>query len=92
MSLTLANAAEVLDHCAATTPCGGFTRTSHRAGHIEPGDLWRPDPFERPHTVTEVRRRGKEVVLMDQVGDTYRYPVDAVVATAVSDPLVLIPG
>ncbi len=92
MSLTLANAAEVLDHCAANTPGGGFTRTSHRAGHIDPGDLWRPQPFERPHTVTEVRRRREEVVLIDQVGDSYSYPVQAVLATAVSDPLVLIPG
>ena len=43
MSLTLANAAEVLDHCVTTTGTGGFTRTFHHAGYLEPGDLWRPE-------------------------------------------------
>ena len=43
VSLTLDNAAEVLDHCVANTANGGFTRTSHHAGHISPGDLWRPE-------------------------------------------------
>jgi len=53
MCLTLANAAEVLDHRTAPTPAGGFTCTSHHAGHLAPGDMWRPEPTERPRTVTE---------------------------------------
>ena len=88
MSLTLANAAEVLDHCVANTANGGFTRTSHCAGHISPGDLWRPGRCDRPRTVTELRRRDDRVILIDQIGETYAYPVDAVLPTAVPDPLV----
>lgn len=88
MSLTLANAAEVLDHCPAITPNSGFTRTSHHAGHLSPGDLWRPEQRGRPHTVTELRRHHDEIVLIDQVGQTYGYPINAVLATAVADPLM----
>ncbi len=87
MSLTLDNAAEVLDHCVANTANGGFTRTSHCAGHISPGDLWRPQQEDRPHTVTELKRRTDRVILIDQIGETYSYPVDAVLPTAVPDPL-----
>jgi len=92
VSLTLANAAEVLDHCAATTPNGGFTRTSHHAGHLEPGDLWRPEQWGWPHTVTELRRHADRITLIDQVGHSYSYPINTVLPTAVADPLVLIPS
>lgn len=91
MSLTLANAAEVLDHCFASTPNGGFTRTSHHAGHISPGDLWRPEQGGRPRTVTELRRHADRIILTDQLGDTYSYPTTAVLPTAVVDPLVSNP-
>lgn len=87
MSLTLDNAAEVLDHCVAGTPNGGFTRTSHHAGHIGPGDLWRPKQGGRPHTVTELRRHHDRIFLIDQAGETYSYPATAVLPTAVVDPL-----
>lgn len=88
MSLTLANAAEVLDHRVTTTPNGGFTRTTHHAGYLGPGDLWRPEQWGLPHTVTELRRHAGRIVLIDQVGETYTYPTNAVLATAVADPLV----
>ncbi len=87
MSLTLANAAKVMDHCAANTANGGFTRTSHCAAHISPGDLWCPQERAEPHTVTELRRRDDQLILVDQMGETYRYPVTAVLPTAVPDPL-----
>lgn len=88
MSLTLANAAEVLDHCVTTTGTGGFTRTFHHAGYLEPGDLWRPERLGWPHTVTELRRHVDQITLVDLLGDTYSYPTNAVLATAVADPLV----
>ncbi len=91
MCLTLANAAEVLDHRTAPTLAGGFTCTSHHAGHLAPGDMWRPEPTERPRTVTELRRHADLVTLVDQVGDTYSYPVNAILPTAVPDPLVVTP-
>lgn len=87
MSLTVANAAEVLDHCVTPAGTGGFTRTLHHAGYLEPGDLWRPEPSGWPHTVTELRRHAGRVILVDLVGDTYSYPINAVLATAVADPL-----
>lgn len=88
MSLTLDNACEVLDHCVADTPAGGFTRTSHHAGHLAPGDLWRPDRREGPHTITELRRSADQITLVDQTGTSYRYRTDAILPTAVADPLV----
>lgn len=88
MGLTLDNAAEVLEHCPADTPAGGFTRTSHHAGHLAPGDLWRPEYRDPPHTITELRRRSDEITLIDQAGVCYRYPMNAVLPTAVADPLV----
>ncbi len=87
MSLTLDNAAEVLDHCVANTANGGFTRTSHCAGHIGPGDLWRPEQWNRPRTVTGIRRRADQIILIDQTGETFSYPAHAVLPTAVPDPL-----
>jgi hypothetical protein len=91
VSLTLANAAEVLDHCASKTPGGGFTRTCHHAGHLSPGDLWRPEQRGRPHTVTELRRHADRIILIDQAGETYSYPTNAILATAVADPLMSVP-
>ena len=92
MSLTIANAAEVFDHCAAATPQGGFTRTRHHAGHLGPGDLWRPRQSGRPHTVTELHRHVDEITVIDQVGESFCYPINAVLPTAVPDPLVPIPS
>ncbi len=91
MCLTLRNATEVLDHRAAPTPAGGFTCTSHHAGHLAPGDLWRPEPNEGPRTVTELRRHADRVTLVDQGGHSYIYPVNAILPTAVPDPLTVTP-
>ena len=42
MCLTLANATDIRDHQDTAPPGRGYTRTHHRAGYLEPGDLWRP--------------------------------------------------
>jgi hypothetical protein len=88
MCLTLANAAAVLEHRAGSTALS-YTETLHHVGHLGPGDLWRPTAHEPPHVVTSVRGRGATVTVTDQLGHTYRYPADAMVPTAVRDPLVL---
>ena len=55
MCLTLTNAAAIIDHQPSLRPAGrGYTRTLHPAAELTPGDLWRPDPDQDPHTVTEV--------------------------------------
>ena len=57
MCLTLANASAIIDHHPSLRPAGrGYTRTFHHASQLSPGDLWRPDPDQDPHTVTEVHR------------------------------------
>lgn len=88
MCVTLGNAAAVFDHRAPSAPCAGYTETMHHVGHLAPGDLWRPTEG-RPHVVTEIRSRGNAVCLTDQLGQVHRYPVDALVPTAVRDPLTL---
>lgn len=88
MSLTIDNACEVLDYCVTDTPTGGFTRTSHHAGYLAPGDLWRPGRGDQPHTITELRRSADQITLVDQTGTSYRYRTDAILPTAVADPLV----
>ena len=87
MCLTLANAATVLDHRNNAAPTRGYTRTQHHAGHLSPGDLWRPVDGERPHTATLVRRRHNRITLTDQHGNTFTYSAAAVIPTAVPDPL-----
>lgn len=88
MCLTLGNAAAVFEHRAHSAPRGSYTETIHHVGHLGPGDLWRPTDG-RPHVVTEVRSRGNTVTVTDQLGQTHRYPADALVPTAVRDPLTL---
>jgi hypothetical protein len=69
MCLTLANAATIHHHTDPTgTAARGYTATAHHAGHLTPGDQWRP-------------------MLTDQYGSTWTYPANAVIPTAVPDPL-----
>jgi len=89
MCLTLGNAAAVHQHRDRSTPRGGYTETLHHVGHLAPGDLWRPAADRPPHVVTDVRSRGNGVTVTDQLGQVHRYAVDAIVPTAVRDPLVL---
>jgi hypothetical protein len=42
--------------------------------------------------VTEVRNRGNLVTVTDQMGQVHRYPADALVPTAVRDPLTIGAG
>ena len=90
MCLTVANAAVVLDHREVAPPARGYTRTRHHAGYLMPGDLWRPVPGGRPHTVTDVDRHDGQVTLTDQYGTAYRYPADGLIPTAVPDQIVTI--
>jgi hypothetical protein len=89
MCLTLANATDIRDHQETPPPGRGYTRTHHRVGYLEPGDLWRPDgeriTAERPHTVMAVSRGSGQVVLTDQFGVSFRYPVDSIIPTVVVD-------
>ena len=89
MCLTLANATDIRDHQDNPPPERGYTRTHHRAGYLEPGDLWRPDgeriTAERPHTVLAVSRGSGHVVLTDQFGASFRYAVDSIIPTVVVD-------
>jgi len=89
MCLTLANATDIRDHQETPPPGRGYTRTHHRVGYLEPGDLWRPDgeriTAERPHTVMAVSRGSGQVVLTDQFGFSFRYPVDSIIPTVVVD-------
>ena len=88
MCLTVANAAAVLDHQDVRPPARGYTCTRHHAGHLMPGDLWRPGPDGQPHTVTGIVRHNGRVTLIDQYGSGYRYPADGLIPTAVPDPIV----
>ena len=86
--MTLGNAAAVFEHHVHTAPRGNYTETMHHVGHLGPGDLWRPTEG-RPHVVTEIRSRGNVVTVTDQLGQDHRYPADALVPTAVRDPLAV---
>ena len=88
MCLTLGNAAAVFEHRTHSAPRGSYTETLHHVGHLGPGDLWRPTAG-RPHVVTEIRSRANTVTVTDQMGQTHRYPANAMVPTAVRDPLTL---
>ena len=65
----------------------GYTATTHHAGHLTPGDQWRPLPDQPPRTVTDIHRRHGVIVLTDQYGSTWTYPATGVIPTAVPDPL-----
>ena len=92
MCLTIANAAAIRGHQDNPPPTRGFTRTRHHAGHLAPGDLFRPgDDRTWPHTVMTVRHRPGTVVLTDQFGVEFSYSADAVIPTVVLDAWVL-PG
>ena len=89
MGLTLDNAADVFDHREPPLPGRGYTRTRHHNGHLTPRDQWRPDPNQPPRTITATRRRHGRITLTDQTGVSYPYPADALIPTAVPDPLRL---
>jgi hypothetical protein len=91
MCLTLANAATIHHHTDPTGTTGssarGYTATTHHAGHLTPGDQWRPLPDQPPRTVTDIHRHHGVIVLTDQYGTTWTYPATDVIPTAVPDPL-----
>jgi len=86
MSLTIGNAAAVLEHTEPRAPARGYTHTRHQACRVGPGDLWCPTAGQRPHTVTAIRSKQGLVELTDQFGVCYRYPADALLSTVVLDP------
>ncbi len=91
MCLTLGNAAAVHEYRTTATTRRGYTETLHHVGHLAPGDLWRPVDDCPPHVVTDIRSRGNSVTITDHLGQIHRYATNAIVPTAVPDPLVLRP-
>jgi hypothetical protein len=89
MCLTISNAARVLEHLNPGPRVRGYTRTLHRAGHVSPGDLWRPVDGENPRTVVLVRHQGDRITLTDQYGANFRYGSGEIIATAVPDAFAL---
>ena len=86
--LTLSNAAAIGHHIPpGGTAVRGYTSTAHHAGHLTPGDQWRPLPDQPPCTVTDIHRRHGVTVLTDQYGSTWTYPATGVIPTADPDPL-----
>ena len=67
MCLTLANAATIHHHTDPTGTTGssarGYKSTAHHAGHLTPGDQWRPLPDQPPRTVTDIHRHHGVIVL-----------------------------
>jgi hypothetical protein len=63
MCLTLANAATI-HHQTPSSSSGarGYTATTHHAGHLTPGDGWRPIPDQTPRTVTDIHRHHGVIV------------------------------
>ena len=87
MCLTLANATTIHHHTpSSSSGTRGYTSTVHHAGHLTPGDQWRPIPGQSPRTVTDVHRRHGVIVLTDQYGSTWTYPANGIIPTAVPDP------
>jgi len=85
--LTLANATTIHHHTDPTgTAVRGYTATSHHAGHLTPGDQWRPLPDQPPRIVTDLHRRHGVIVLTDQYGSAWTYSATSVIPTAVPDP------
>jgi len=89
MCVTVSNAAAVLDHMSAGARSRGYTRTLHRAGHVSPGDLFRPVDSDGPRTVVLVRRHSDRITLSDQYGVTFCYASDEIISTAVPDAFAL---
>jgi hypothetical protein len=96
MCLTLANASAIIDHHPSLRPAGrAYTRTFHHASQLSPGDLFRPDPDQDPHTITEVHRThdpkyGPDwITLVDQYARPFRYRSNELVPTAIPDALVI---
>ena len=82
MCLTLGNAATIGHHTDPTgTAVRGYTSTTHHAGHLTPGDQWRPLPDQPPRTVTDIHRRHGVMVLTDQYGTTWTYPATSSIPT-----------
>ena len=89
MCVTVSNAATLLEHRSPGPRYRGYTRTLHRAGHVSPGDLFRPVDGENPRTVVLVRRQGDRITLTDQHGATFCYGSGEIVPTAVPDSFAL---
>src|ERR1700710_2572267 len=96
MCLTLTNAAAIIDHQPSPRPAArGYTRTLHPAAELTPGDLWRPDPDQDPHTVTEVHHTPNRathldrITLIDQYAQAFTYAAGDLVPTAIPDPLIV---
>jgi hypothetical protein len=92
--LTLANAAVVLNREPVTPLSLGYTRTMHHSSLIQPGDLWRPAPHEHPHVVHSIDHSECRLTITDVEGQTFRYPTDGLMPTAVVDsgpPRVRLP-
>ena len=87
--VTVSNATTVLEHLNPGPRFRGYTRTLHRAGHVSPGDLFRPVDGENPRTVVLVRRQGDRITLTDQYGATFCYGSGEIIATAVPDAFAL---
>lgn len=83
--LTLANAAVILNREPVAAFSVGYTRTMHHSTLIEPGDLWRPSPDEHPHVVGSIDHFDGRLTITDQDGQTYHYPSDGLLPTAVPD-------
>jgi hypothetical protein len=83
--LSLANAAVVLNHEPVAPPSLGYTRTMHHSSLVEPGDLWRPAPDEHPHVVRSIDRFEGRLTITDQDGQTFHYPSEGLLPTAVAD-------
>ncbi len=83
--LTLANAAVVLNHEPVAPSSVGYTRTMHHSTLIEPGDLWRPSPDEHPQVVRSIDHFEGRLTITDEDGQTYHYPSDGLLPTAVAD-------
>ena len=87
MCLTLANATTIHHHTpSSSSGTRGYTSTAHHAGHLTPGDQWRPIPDQRPRTVTDVHRRHGVIVLTDQYGSAWTYPANGVIPTPSPTP------
>jgi hypothetical protein len=90
MCLTLGNAATIGHHTDPTgTAARGYTSTTHHAGHLTPGDQWRPLPDQPSRTVTDIHRHHGVMVLTEQYGTTWTYPAIGIIPTAVPDPLLI---
>ena len=84
--LTLINAAMALNHEPVSPPSLGYTRTMHHSSLIEPGNLWRPTPDGQPHVVRSIDHFQGRLTITDEDLNTFHYPSDGIIPTAVADP------